>query len=619
MALEIRKEIRIKGVSLDEDPILYFDNIGSAPGLAAITVDSFSSGSSGELIFKTASADVLSQSLRIMQNGELLIGSGAMDTSAVLQIDSVTKGVLLPRNPDPATNILTPAPGLLAYDSADNEMQYYNGTSWVSLGGGTITGSGTTNTIPIFTGATALGNSTIVYDGESWDWNVGAGQLKLSTSNSSYVSIFPSGNNMRFELNSGASTEFTWNALTGNHILTLPSATGTIALTSDLSGYLPLSGGTMTGAINFIDANSYIGFFDDLPLDTRVELGNTKAIVLNVADSIVEWQGNLLKLESPDGAFGGKLTLNSLGDISFNKGSSPSFGATSILSFVDSLVGYNYQLPSASGTVALTSQLTDDGIYTGSGSLSGATVVTMATNNFTMSSAGDGNLFDIDATNNSIGIGIAPVSSAKLVVTKTLTTIPTSSILGLVGQTVLTDIAVGNATAQLVGVVGQAVWNQTTVGQSLTKETSMVGGFFKTVLTDDGTVLEAQGVISKIFTETANGTVTEFSGIRADIDANSLGTIGTFIGLKIEDLSGRSGTIPSAHLRYGVYQEDAGNNYFNGTVGVGMDGGATAEALMVAGNIEVVGVSTGLILQDRTLGTRYEVYMDNGTLVSNAL
>ena len=35
----------------------------------------------------------------------------------------------------------------------------------------------------------------------------------------------------------------------GTYAYTLPSATGTLALTSDLSGYLPLTGGTLTGAL----------------------------------------------------------------------------------------------------------------------------------------------------------------------------------------------------------------------------------------------------------------------------------------------------------------------------------------------------------------------------------
>lgn len=116
--------------------------------------------------------------------------------------------------------------------------------------------NGTANTIPIFTSGNAVGDSTIVYDGsESWDWNVGGGLLKLSTSNLSYVSIFPSSGNMRFELNSGASQEFSWNTITGNQILTFPSATGTLALlnsnnysaTGSFSGSFIGDGSGLTG------------------------------------------------------------------------------------------------------------------------------------------------------------------------------------------------------------------------------------------------------------------------------------------------------------------------------------------------------------------------------------
>ena len=48
-----------------------------------------------------------------------------------------------------------------------------------------------------------------------------------------------------------------------------------------------------------------------------------------------------------------------------------------------------------------------DGIYDGSGSLSGATTVTMATNKLTFASTGEANLLVIDSVNNRIGIGIA--------------------------------------------------------------------------------------------------------------------------------------------------------------------------------------------------------------------
>ena len=52
-----------------------------------------------------------------------------------------------------------------------------------------------------------------------------------------------------------ASTNFLTFPNTGSRTYTYPNATGTLALTSDLSSYLPLAGGTLTGALNGTSAN----------------------------------------------------------------------------------------------------------------------------------------------------------------------------------------------------------------------------------------------------------------------------------------------------------------------------------------------------------------------------
>jgi hypothetical protein len=66
-----------------------------------------------------------------------------------------------------------------------------------------------------------------------------------------YVSNFGSGNLANFSNSAG--TKFTINNAgnlgNGTYTYTLPSATGTLALTSDLSAYLPLAGGTLTGTL----------------------------------------------------------------------------------------------------------------------------------------------------------------------------------------------------------------------------------------------------------------------------------------------------------------------------------------------------------------------------------
>ncbi|MFO7842818.1 MAG: tail fiber protein [Bacteroidales bacterium] len=56
------------------------------------------------------------------------------DSSAVLEIKSDNKGLLIPRlHPDDIVSITNPANGLLVYDSLNNIFCYYNDTNWISL------------------------------------------------------------------------------------------------------------------------------------------------------------------------------------------------------------------------------------------------------------------------------------------------------------------------------------------------------------------------------------------------------------------------------------------------------------------------------------------------------
>lgn len=48
----------------------------------------------------------------------------------------------------------------------------------------------------------------------------------------------------------------------GTYDIKHPNKSGTIALTGDLSGYLPLAGGTMTGDIIIQNDNPYLGLMD---------------------------------------------------------------------------------------------------------------------------------------------------------------------------------------------------------------------------------------------------------------------------------------------------------------------------------------------------------------------
>jgi len=75
---------------------------------------------------------VFSQSLSINTDGS------TANTSAMLDLKSTTKGLLIPRmTTAQRTAIATPATGLQVYDTDLNLLYFYNGSSWTSLGAST--------------------------------------------------------------------------------------------------------------------------------------------------------------------------------------------------------------------------------------------------------------------------------------------------------------------------------------------------------------------------------------------------------------------------------------------------------------------------------------------------
>ncbi len=67
-------------------------------------------------------------------------------------------------------DLSTAATGGLPVGCSSGQTTTFNGTTWIcsSAGTGTVTGSGTLNTIPIWTSASALGNSPLSYDGTTF-------------------------------------------------------------------------------------------------------------------------------------------------------------------------------------------------------------------------------------------------------------------------------------------------------------------------------------------------------------------------------------------------------------------------------------------------------------------
>ncbi|QZT39163.1 hypothetical protein K5X82_03495 [Halosquirtibacter xylanolyticus] len=69
-------------------------------------------------------------------SGGLTVGTGSNESSAVLNISSSSKGILIPRMTETQRDVITtPAAGLMLYNTSTNEYNYYNGTVWTVIGG----------------------------------------------------------------------------------------------------------------------------------------------------------------------------------------------------------------------------------------------------------------------------------------------------------------------------------------------------------------------------------------------------------------------------------------------------------------------------------------------------
>ena len=99
------------------------------------------SGNPGNVIFSTATTittgttlQTLSERMRINGAGNVLIGTTTNVVSSKLTVESTTQGFLPPR----MTNaqmlaIVTPATGLMVYDTTNNKLCCYDGTTWQNL------------------------------------------------------------------------------------------------------------------------------------------------------------------------------------------------------------------------------------------------------------------------------------------------------------------------------------------------------------------------------------------------------------------------------------------------------------------------------------------------------
>jgi hypothetical protein len=96
----------------------------------------------------------------ITTSGKILVGTDIIDSSAILKIESTTQGILPPRLTTAERNAIgSPATGLMIYNTDNLRIEAYNGTTWES-------GEGDTLSEILANGNTTGGNNLIISAGD---------------------------------------------------------------------------------------------------------------------------------------------------------------------------------------------------------------------------------------------------------------------------------------------------------------------------------------------------------------------------------------------------------------------------------------------------------------------
>lgn len=168
-------------------------------------------------------------------------------------------------------SIPSPSAGHVYFDTDDNIAKYYNGSIWIDLIANTDVDVSVANLI------TRLGQiSENVTIGDAADVTVIIpGDLQVTgTTTTNNVETVSTSNGVIFEGNAADENELTLLAgtLTADRTITLPDATGTVALTSDLHNAVTLSGSydyiTLAGqglVLNQIDYTTDIANLPTIP------------------------------------------------------------------------------------------------------------------------------------------------------------------------------------------------------------------------------------------------------------------------------------------------------------------------------------------------------------------
>lgn len=154
------------------------------------------------------------------QNGSVGIGTTTPHSSAVLDVQSTDKGMLIPRMTTAQRNLIaSPATGLMVFDNTTGSFWFYNGSAWTELVGNGTDGNWTKSGDHIYnnnTGNVGIGTNTPIYD---LYINRPSPSIGFFDSEKNHASGLISGDSSNLEISAYKKSSLDLDAIAGNLIL----------------------------------------------------------------------------------------------------------------------------------------------------------------------------------------------------------------------------------------------------------------------------------------------------------------------------------------------------------------------------------------------------------------
>lgn len=112
---------------------------GTAHDFGFATGQSTGLGAGGDFVFQTApsgttgsTVNPLVTAMTIKSDGNIGIGTTNPSGGAILELSSTTQAFIVPRMTSGQRSAITAEIGMIIYNTILNQLQFYDGTSWVN-------------------------------------------------------------------------------------------------------------------------------------------------------------------------------------------------------------------------------------------------------------------------------------------------------------------------------------------------------------------------------------------------------------------------------------------------------------------------------------------------------